>query len=44
MNKSRKLRTNNQRRTLLKKLHQRVLVRRKQFAGSGMIQECEEAC
>lgn len=33
MNRNRKLRSNNQRRVLLKKLHHRVLLRRKQFAS-----------
>lgn len=44
MNKTRKIRSNNQRRVLLKKLHHRVLLRRKQFAMEDMNQEFQQAC
>jgi hypothetical protein len=42
--RSRRMRSSNQRRILLKKLHQRVLNRRKQFATSEMNEEYQQAC
>lgn len=44
MNRTRRLRNNNQRRVLLKKLHQRVLLRRKQFAIEELNNEFQQAC
>ncbi|MBF7072292.1 hypothetical protein ISG33_02600 [Glaciecola sp. MH2013] len=45
---ARRLRANNQRRTLLKKVHQRVLQRRKQFAAACLNEESsgdfQQAC
>jgi hypothetical protein len=44
ISRARKLRNNNQRRVLLKKLHNRVLLRRKQFAIEELNQEFQQAC
>jgi hypothetical protein len=44
MVRTRRLRNNNQRRVLIKKLHQRVLIRRKQFDGAELDQDYQEAC
>lgn len=44
MNRNRRLKNSNQRRTLLKKLHQRVLLRRKQFANADMNEDYQQAC
>ncbi|WP_284731258.1 hypothetical protein [Glaciecola sp. XM2] len=44
MRKQRTLKNNTKRRILLKKIHQRVLVRRKQFALNEMQQDFQEAC
>jgi len=40
---SRSLRANNQRRTMLKRAHQKVMARRKLFAISGLAEEWSEA-
>mgnify|MGYP001077662521 CR=1 FL=1 len=44
MARARRLKNNNQRRVLLKKLHQRVLLRRKQFAEQEFGQDLQQAC
>lgn len=44
LNRSRRIRSSNQRRILLKKLHQRVLTRRKQFALAELNEEFQQAC
>lgn len=44
LNRSRRLRNNNQRRVMIKKLHQRVLVRRKQFMNFNTDNDIQEAC
>jgi hypothetical protein len=41
-NASRTLRANNQRRTMLKKTHQKVMARRKHFAISRLTEEWSE--
>ncbi|GAB55561.1 hypothetical protein GPUN_1437 [Glaciecola punicea ACAM 611] len=43
MSRTRRLRSNNQRRVLLKKLHQKVLLRRKQFDATELNQEFQKA-
>jgi hypothetical protein len=42
--RTRRLRSNNQRRVLLKKLHQKVQLRRKQFSMDELNQNFQEAC
>jgi hypothetical protein len=42
-NVSRTLRANNQRRTMLKKTHQKIMARRKLFAITHLTEECSEA-
>lgn len=42
--RTRRLRSNNQRRVLLKKLHQKVQLRRKQFGMDEINQNFQEAC
>jgi hypothetical protein len=42
-NASRTLRANNQRRTMLKRTHQKIMARRKLFAITGLTEECSEA-
>jgi hypothetical protein len=44
MKRQRKINTNTKRRMMLKKLHQRVLVRRKQFALSELNEGMQQAC
>lgn len=44
LNRSRRLKNNNQRRVMIKKLHQRVLVRRKQFINFNTDTDIQEAC
>lgn len=44
MKKQRTVKSNTKRRMMLKKIHQRVLVRRKQFANFEMEQDFREAC
>lgn len=44
MSRARRIRNSNQRRVLLKKLHHRVLLRRKQFAAADMGEEFQQAC
>ena len=44
MSRTRRLRSNNQRRVLLKKLHHKVLIRRKQFGMDELNQDFQEAC
>nr|WP_277750973.1 hypothetical protein [Ningiella ruwaisensis] len=44
MKRQRTMKSNNQRRNMLKKLHQRVLFRRKQFAMVEMQEDFREAC
>ena len=44
MARTRRIRNSNQRRMLLKKLHQRVLLRRKQFASADMNETYQQAC
>ncbi len=44
MNRTRRLKNNNQRRMLIKKLHQRVLLRRKQFDSAPLNESYQEAC
>lgn len=41
---SRRLRANNLRRSMLKRMHQKVLARRKQFAISNLTEECTPTC
>jgi len=43
MNRARRLKNSNQRRSLLKKIHHRVLLRRKQFACTDMNEEFQQA-
>lgn len=43
MGRTRRLRNNNHRRVLLKKLHQKVLIRRKQFGLDELNQDFQEA-
>jgi hypothetical protein len=44
MKRQRTIKTNTKRRVLLKKLHQRVLVRRKQFALAEFQEDMQQAC
>lgn len=44
LSRIKRLRNNNQRRVLLKKLHQKVLLRRKQFDGAEFTQGLTESC
>jgi len=44
MGRTRRLRSNNQRRVLLKKLHHKVLIRRKQFAMDETNEDFEDVC
>lgn len=44
MRKNRSFKNNSRRRMLLKKLHQRVLLRRKQHSLIGETTELQEAC
>ena len=41
---ARRLRANNQRRTMLKRMHQKVMARRKQFALTELSEEWSQAC
>lgn len=40
---ARRLRANNQRRTMLKRMHQKVMARRKQFALAELTEEWSQA-
>lgn len=44
LNRVRRLRNNQQRRVLLKKLHSKVLLRRKQFDSVELNESLQEAC
>ncbi|MFT5277660.1 MAG: hypothetical protein ACI97K_001729 [Glaciecola sp.] len=41
---ARRLKANNQRRSMLKRMHQKVLARRKQFAITELSEEWSQAC
>lgn len=41
---ARSLRANNQRRSMLKRMHQKVMARRKQFAIGELSEQWSEAC
>jgi hypothetical protein len=44
LSRTKRLRNNNQRRVLIKKLHHRVLLRRKQFDGAELALEFQGTC